>query len=156
MLTINRITDYNNTILFGVMLFKGKPFCLTLEEKALAIPQGTYQLKKRKFYKGGYLTYKVCDVPDRQNILIHIGNTIKDTVGCILVGESFYDFQGELGMGVGSSRPAFQQFMSKVNSLSEDERKLKIVNLHTIKPQQDFFKGLFKNIFNKKNPPENN
>lgn len=63
-----------------------------------AIPTGTYKITLNiispKFSK--YKQYKFCggklprllDVPGFEGVLIHIGNTPKDTEGCILVGEN--------------------------------------------------------------------
>ena len=63
-----------------------------------AIPTGTYKITldiiSPKFSK--YKQYKFCggklprllDVPGFEGVLIHIGNTPKDTEGCILVGEN--------------------------------------------------------------------
>lgn len=45
------------------------------------IPKGTYEVVKVDSTK-----YEVLHVPERENILIHVGNWSKDTVGCILVG----------------------------------------------------------------------
>ena len=64
-----------------------------------AIPTGTYQVSlnvvspkysKRKYYKdlcGGKVP-KLLGVKGYDGVLIHIGNTNKDTAGCILVGEN--------------------------------------------------------------------
>ena len=63
-----------------------------------AIPRGTYKItldvqspkyKNRNQYKfcKGYLP-RLLEVPGYDGILIHIGNYIKDTYGCILVGEN--------------------------------------------------------------------
>jgi hypothetical protein len=61
------------------------------------IPQGTYEIKLRT-YGSHHVRYKkrfpefhkgmlwLQEVPNFTNILIHIGNTIKDTMGCILIG----------------------------------------------------------------------
>lgn len=63
-----------------------------------AIPYGTYKVtlkqKSSKFSK--YKQYEFCkgylprliNVPCFEGVLIHIGNTNKDTEGCILVGEN--------------------------------------------------------------------
>jgi hypothetical protein len=61
------------------------------------IPAGTYKIKVRSF--GGFHSrygnkfgemhrgmLEVADVPNFTDILIHIGNTHKDTAGCLLVG----------------------------------------------------------------------
>jgi hypothetical protein len=52
------------------------------------IPQGDYKLKfndnkNSKFYNNSYI---VEGVRDRTDILIHCGNTLSDTKGCILIG----------------------------------------------------------------------
>ncbi len=64
-----------------------------------AIPTGTYQVSlnvvspkysKRKYYKdlcGGKVP-RLLGVKGYDGVLIHIGNTNKDTAGCILVGEN--------------------------------------------------------------------
>lgn len=64
-----------------------------------AIPTGTYQVSlnvvspkysKRKYYKdlcGGKVP-RLLNVKGYDGVLIHIGNTNKDTAGCILVGEN--------------------------------------------------------------------
>jgi hypothetical protein len=64
-----------------------------------AIPTGRYQvtmnvisprLSKSKFYQqfGGGRVPKLLNVPAYDGILIHCGNTAKDTDGCILVGRN--------------------------------------------------------------------
>lgn len=50
------------------------------------IPAGLYLLRRTLFYRHGYETFEVCDVPDRTRILIHIANTEEDVEGCIGVG----------------------------------------------------------------------
>lgn len=52
------------------------------------IPNGTYPLKLHTSPRFGK-TLLVDNVPDRSEILIHSGNTIRDTEGCILVGYMF-------------------------------------------------------------------
>ena len=64
-----------------------------------AIPTGRYQvtmdvisprLSKSSFYKqyGGGRVPRLLNVPAFEGILIHCGNTAKDTDGCILVGKN--------------------------------------------------------------------
>ena len=74
-------------------------FCDTLEPpttgvKHPCIPVGEYLVNlvwspKFKSYKP-----RLEDVPNRSGILIHSGNSVKDTLGCILVGDN--SFKGHL------------------------------------------------------------
>lgn len=82
-----------------------------------AIPFGTYEVRlmrsprfsDRPFYKGlGGLLPRLLCVPGFEGILIHCGNTVADTSGCILVGQS-------VGYGIlGSSQKTFRQLMKSV------------------------------------------
>lgn len=54
--------------------------------------------------------YQLHDVPNRTEILIHSGNTIKDTEGCILIGEKRTSFDA-----ITDSREALNAFMGLWN-----------------------------------------
>lgn len=64
------------------------------------IPEGEYELKKYSSHrfrskvsedkKYDLDHYQICDVPNRSNIIIHPGNTLKDTMGCVLPGLNLY------------------------------------------------------------------
>lgn len=107
-----------DTYTIGQLFIDGKLFCNTCEDKdrglyqgmseeeikkikvyaETAIPYGRYRVtmkvqspkfstyKKYEFCKG-YLP-RLLDVPAFDGILIHIGNSAKDSAGCILVGEN--------------------------------------------------------------------
>lgn len=79
-------------------LFLGSTFiCFTLENAAKAIPAGLYKLsnsKSPKFKRELPLVYND-KVPATRGIRIHVGNSVKDSNGCILVG-----------MGQNYSRPS--------------------------------------------------
>lgn len=82
-------------------MINGEPSVVTLElpwrnnEFSLScIPAGEYECKRDTNRKttGGLkipVTYEVSKVPSRAGILFHIGNTSKDSRGCILVGSRF-------------------------------------------------------------------
>ena len=57
------------------------------ERKVSCIPTGTYLVKRHDSPKFGQCL-KVQDVKGRSDILIHSGNVVNDTLGCILVGLS--------------------------------------------------------------------
>lgn len=102
-LTLERDTfGYNGT--FGVLSVDGIPFCNTLEPclgitekfgkygRGACIKPGTYSIDFHYSPKFKRYMMTLCGVLGRSDILIHSGNTISDTVGCILVGklESFH------------------------------------------------------------------
>ena len=80
----------------GRLFINGESFCDTLENPWLdnqrtisCIPEGQYKVRLRLARESAtrdYLHLLVQDVPNRDWILFHRGNTAKDTSGCILVG----------------------------------------------------------------------
>lgn len=90
------------------------------------IPAGTYKAKRHKSPRFGDCIL-IKDVPNRSNILIHVGNYCSvnrtDTQGCILVGLSRHD---SFDM-VCSSRRAMASLMKKVQALGDFEFNLIIV-----------------------------
>lgn len=80
----------------GRLFINGESFCDTLENPYInnernisCIPEGNYKVRlrlPRESATRDYLHLLVQDVPNRDYILFHIGNTAKDTSGCILVG----------------------------------------------------------------------
>jgi hypothetical protein len=94
-LTLNRLTESNGASL-GVL--KGLSRTLyTLEEawrenkpKVSCVPGGTYRCIPHGWETGTKVskprTWELVGVPGRSAVLIHVGNTTKDTEGCILAG----------------------------------------------------------------------
>lgn len=84
----------------GKLYVNGEYFCDTLEDTVrnlpvetkvageTAIPAGTYGVVVNRSPKFGRELPRLIDVPYFTGILIHRGNTAKDTAGCILVGVS--------------------------------------------------------------------
>ena len=80
----------------GELFINGERICDTLENPYLdnqrnisCIPEGEYPVRLRLARESAsrdYLHLLVQDVPNRDWILFHRGNTAKDTSGCILVG----------------------------------------------------------------------
>ena len=80
----------------GKLYLNGEWLCDTLENPYLdyqrnisCIPAGEYPVRLRLARESAtkdYLHLLVMDVPNRDLILFHIGNTAKDTRGCVLVG----------------------------------------------------------------------
>ena len=93
----------NKTVTLGTMCVEsndGKEVffsCKTLElpwrnneRKNSCIPTGTYTISRRNSNKYGN-HFIVDKVKGRTAILIHVGNWVEQTKGCILVGEGFKD-----------------------------------------------------------------
>lgn len=96
------------TYTIGKMYLDGKYFCDTLEDtdrnisqttpldtikkvklpNNTAIPTGTYKVIVNVSPKFKRLLPRLLNVPGFDGILIHRGNTDKDTSGCILIGEN--------------------------------------------------------------------
>ena len=72
----------------GSLYVGGVKVCSTLENKAKLIPCGEYSLNVSKSPKFGRLLPLVYndEVPMHRGIRMHVGNSVKDTTGCILVG----------------------------------------------------------------------
>lgn len=94
--------------LLGELYGPQKRECFTLENRALAIPVGTYAMSLFQSPRFRTLVPLLHDVPGRSFIEIHYGNTFKDTEGCILVGQ----VQGSAN--VGRSRAAFEALIVKM------------------------------------------
>ena len=116
-LTLKRIAR-KPSYTIGRLSIDGHPFCDTLEDTdrgltsrmseaqihgmkikgETAIPTGRYILDMKTVSPrfGGRTQYRfckgrlprLCNTPGFQGVLIHVGNTAKDTEGCILVGEN--------------------------------------------------------------------
>ena len=50
------------------------------------IPAGVYPLRPSHYYRGDYDCWEICEVSNRDEIKIHIGNTIIDIRGCVVLG----------------------------------------------------------------------
>lgn len=123
-LTLVRVTEYNGAT-FGVLTLDGAPLCVTLEDpwrdnerQISCIPQGRYKIRKHTSPKYG-LCFRVDDVPERSHILLHAGNTSKDTLGCILLGMHYGSLGGE--PAILQSKTAVREFMLRMGSDTEAE-----------------------------------
>ena len=113
---------------FGVMLIGGKPFCSTLEpmdkgnaQDVSCIPAGTYVCGIVDSPKYGS-TFEVQNVPGRSHILIHSGNVIEHTKGCILLGE--YEGKLKADRAVLNSGATFRKFMHSMIGLTDFELEI--------------------------------
>lgn len=88
------------------------------------IPDGEYQLDWHTGRRWSNVPI-LLDVPGRSYILIHPGNSVEDSAGCILVG-SEYD-----GRRLGSSRPTLETL---VRELQDDTNTIAIRSFQCATP----------------------
>ena len=104
-------------------LYEGKEFiCYTIERPWLknaknvsCIPAGCYQVKLVNSPKFG-ITFKVNNVIGRTHILFHKGNSVDDSLGCILPVSSIDVYKNKIG-GLSSGR-ALTKFLNKMEGES--------------------------------------
>ena len=112
----------------GKLYFDGEFYGHTLElawkdneKRVSCIPKGVYEVKKRHTEKSKY-KYEhlhILDVPNRDLVLLHIGNYPKNSKGCILLGNTrALNFVGE-------SRKAFYKLMYDLTSFERIELIIK-------------------------------
>lgn len=86
------------------------------------VPCGTYKcvrgLHRLESMADGFYTFEVTNVPGHTNILIHPGNSNKDSEGCILIGEYRKDNM------IFQSRKAFDEFMNALVGVNEFELEI--------------------------------
>lgn len=111
---IIRLQDNKMYGTVGILKVNGECFCVTLEPpdhlnktNISSIPRGKYECKpySSKRYPD---VYQVLDVPKREKILFHVGNTNDDTNGCILLGQHFGSLSGRFA--ILQSKKTFDKF----------------------------------------------
>lgn len=113
----------NDTL--GILYVNGDFQCFTLEDEFRAekvagetrIPEGTYWVELRNYgthaKKYGHPMLEIKDVPGFTDILIHKGNTERDTAGCVLVGRTAgFNYAG--GAYLGESTIAYDSLYAIV------------------------------------------
>jgi hypothetical protein len=109
-----------NGCTIGELHYNGKFFCYTLEDVVrpagqhvadqTAIPAGTYPVTIERSPAFRILTPRLGGKLAGRGVLLHAGNTAKDTRGCILVGFS----KLPSGVSIYKSQEAFQALMGKL------------------------------------------
>ena len=156
----------------GSLFIDGHFACHTLEPQAIdwekqkkeyghtAIPEGTYNITFSPSAKFGKLMPYLVNVPHFSGIMIHPGNFLADTQGCILVGWRFY----KMVFGVYESNKTFSALLKVLNEMriyGPDAISLKVTSA---KPPQTYdvhpkFQVMYQTFVDirygkkKKNPP---
>jgi hypothetical protein len=138
-LIVKRYSD-NGAATLGALFIDGKFTCFTIEDEKRGtkvkgetrIPEGEYEIKyrtvgthhesyKKKYGANHYGMLELQNVPNFQFILIHIGNTEKDTDGCLLVGDIAYSSHT-----VGSSTVAYERIYKVIAGALNKKEKVTI------------------------------
>lgn len=90
MMTLQLRRTYHPAGTNGLLCYQGKPICGTIElpwrnnrRMVSCIPEGRYRLVKARYHRHG-VQLGVLNVPNRESILIHPGNSaLDDLQGCI-------------------------------------------------------------------------
>jgi hypothetical protein len=94
-LTLTRIIHANGAVIGELEGLSVPLYTLELEwknnnPKVSCIPPGTYRVVPHGWEKDSPVkyprTWRLLDVPNRSDILLHIGNYVRNTLGCILPG----------------------------------------------------------------------
>lgn len=85
-----------------------------------AVPAGTYKVKLGYSNRFRRILPQVLDVPHFLGILIHTGNSNKDTEGCIIVGT----WDGKTENWVSNSRVAFNKLMPLLRDATDNKEEI--------------------------------
>ena len=77
------------------------------------IPTGTYRWVRHKSHSKGWSLW-ITNVPERSEVMMHVGNYPKNSRGCILVGASVLLSREGQPIGVGHSAKAMRALLSLV------------------------------------------
>lgn len=124
-----------NGVTIGELWMDGKFFCYTLEDTIrpimakiygnTAIPQGTYTLIVS--YSNRFQKYmpEVLNVSGFKGVRIHTGNTIADTLGCLIVGERTD------GKVLFDSKLAYDRLLAEIKTVEQKEKiTIEYINLN--------------------------
>ncbi len=114
---------------FGVLCNENICICLTLERlwqnnapDVSCIPVGNYKCVRNHSEHFGE-GFKVLNVPNRDDILLHSGNWMTDSKGCIILGHGFCVKNNQQALDM--STVAFGRFMELMKGLNEFELEVK-------------------------------
>ncbi|MDD9304373.1 MAG: hypothetical protein HUK40_19325 [Desulfobacter sp.] len=115
----------------GVLVLDGQAFCCTLEppnignrQNLSCIPCGHYTAIRKISPKYGD-TFEITGVPNRTHVLIHPGNLVKHTRGCVLLGQYFGKLTGN--RAVLNSGVTFKNFLNRAGTTSSFELEIREV-----------------------------
>jgi len=108
---------------FGVVKINKQVFCVCLEPADLENKQNVSSIPSQQYVCERYSsakypnTFQIINVPDRNYVLFHSGNTIKHTKGCILLAQYFGKLKGN--RAVLNSGNTFNSFMNSMHRIDK-------------------------------------
>ena len=106
----------------GYIAIHGLVVAYTLERPTVdnqplfsAVPAGTYSAHLR-YDHNDHWRFELEGVPGRSNVQIHVGNTIDNTIGCVLIGTAL----GAHFCSLSQSRAAYAAFKKAVYDTADD------------------------------------
>lgn len=122
--TVVRLEDNFPQGTFGALIISQELFCWTLEPPVFdnkknfaCIPAGQYECKQKLSVKFNRTVYEICNVPDREFVEFHPGNTVQDTIACICLGRNLGKLKGS--RAILNSGNTFTEFMNTMNPYKE-------------------------------------
>ena len=107
--------EESNQGTFGNLLICSQVFCVTLEcpdrlneRDVSSIPAQQYQCIKIRSPQFGE-TFEIVDVSNRDHVLFHPANIVKETEGCVILAQYFGKLYGD--RAVLNSGRTFKEFM---------------------------------------------
>ena len=132
---LKRVSDSEHGC-FGTLLHqqdsKFIPFAVTLEppwmgneQNISCIPSGIYKLNRINSPKYGDV-FQITEVEGRTHVLLHWGNLVENTKGCVLIAESFGTLKGKPSVMTSKNAPGqgFNEFMDKLSDKGEAYLKI--------------------------------
>lgn len=102
-----------------------KEVCHTLElpwrdnaRGVSCIPAGTYTCQRRHSEHFQCEVFEITGVPDRSDVLLHPANFTSELRGCVALGTSFADLNGDGVQDLAASRVAFKAFMELMRGVN--------------------------------------
>jgi len=133
------VTEFDRTpgCTASMLYINGKFICFILEDAIrpkkipgiTAIPAGRYKLVRRTYgkffenYRKKYwhtCVYEIEGVPNYNDILFHMGNSVKDTRGCPLTGTAISKESLEYKIPSGKSEPGYLAFYNALDGYQGD------------------------------------
>jgi len=132
---------------FGVLLLDGRAFAVSLElpwrgnaQNISSIPTGTYTCKRvmsplvSRITSGKWKeTFEIMGIPNRTSVLIHSGNFVGDTHGCVCIASAYAKLRDQ--RAILNSGETFNAFMTITRNIDTFKIEIREVDNSPEYPQ---------------------